>query len=73
MDILLSGFVQAEIFRLKALFMSDPGMSDLDGAYGALSTALCLWRQCPDAWLSWGQLCDSRYEAAPGVSAAHCS
>jgi hypothetical protein len=58
---------QAEIFRLKALFMAEPGMNDLDGANSALSTALCLWRQCPDAWLSWGQLCDARYEADPTV------
>eukprot|EP00882_Tetradesmus_deserticola_P022364 GHRQ01024266.1.p1 GENE.GHRQ01024266.1~~GHRQ01024266.1.p1 ORF type:complete len:604 (+),score=307.17 GHRQ01024266.1:373-2184(+) len=71
---------QAEIFRLKALFMAEPGMNDLDGASSALSTALCLWRQCPDAWLSWGQLCDARYEADPAGPAsqqllqyaAHC-
>jgi hypothetical protein len=60
---------QAEIFRLKALFMAEPGMNDLDGANSALSTALCLWRQCPDAWLSWGQLCDARFEADPMVGA----
>jgi hypothetical protein len=58
---------QAEIFRLKAMFMAEPGMNDLDGANSALSTALSLWRQCPDAWLSWGQLCDARYEADPSV------
>ncbi|WIA37453.1 hypothetical protein OEZ86_014371 [Tetradesmus obliquus] len=71
---------QAEIFRLKALFMAEPGMGDLDGANSALSTALCLWRQCPDAWLSWGQLCDARFEADPAGPAsqqllqyaAHC-
>lgn len=54
--------------RLKALFMSEPGLNDTEGANSALSTALCLWRQCPDAWLSWGQLCDKRYEENPNVS-----
>jgi hypothetical protein len=63
---------QAEIFRLRAMFMAEPGMNDLDGANSALSTALSLWRQCPDAWLSWGQLCDARYEADPAVGVAHC-
>lgn len=57
--------------RLKALFMSEPGMDDLEGANSALSTALCLWRQCPDAWLTWGQLCDRRYEADTAVGATH--
>jgi hypothetical protein len=47
--------------------MSQPGLNDLEGANSALSTALCLWRQCPDAWLSWGQLCDKRYEENPMV------
>ncbi len=53
---------------MKALFMSQPGLNDIDGANSALSTALCLWRQCPDAWLTWGQLCDRRYEDNPAVS-----
>jgi hypothetical protein len=52
--------------------MSQPGLNDLEGANSALSTALCLWRQCPDAWLSWGQLCDKRYEENPMVRVTKC-
>lgn len=39
-----------------------------------------LWRECPDAWVSWGAACDAAYERAPGAPnaarmlqyAAHC-
>ena len=31
------------------------------------STALTLWDQLPDGWLSWGSLCDEMYEGSGNV------
>lgn len=31
------------------------------------STALTLWDQLPDGWLSWGSLCDEMYEGSKNV------
>ena len=55
-------------------------MDDFDAANMAFSTSLMLWRQSPDAWVSWGRYCDASYEKMPqGPSAtrnlqyaAHC-
>lgn len=54
---------QAEIFRLKGLFLQE--LEDWEPANMALSTSLMLWRGCPEAWVSWGSYCDAMYERQP--------
>lgn len=65
---------QAEIYRLKGLFLAQ--LQDDDSSFSSFSTALCLWRQCPEAWVSWGQHCDDCYERTRNVQyleyAVHC-
>ncbi|KIY95658.1 transformation/transcription domain-associated protein [Monoraphidium neglectum] len=69
---------QAEIFRLKGVFLQE--LNDPEAANAALATSLMLWRTCPEAWVSWGQACDAAYERQPAGPqaarylqyAAHC-
>lgn len=53
---------QAEIFRLKGLFLDRIG--DANGANAAFSQSLMLHRHSPDTWVSWGAYCDHMYEAS---------
>lgn len=49
---------QAEIFRLKGLMLM--GMHDAENANLCFSHSLMLWKQCPEAWVTWGQYCDTQ-------------
>lgn len=51
---------QAELFRLKGQFLQ--ALGERDQANSNYSTALTIWDQLPDGWLSWGSHCDEMYE-----------
>lgn len=53
---------QAELFRLKGQFMQ--ALGERDQANSNYSTALTIWDQLPDGWLSWGSHCDEMYESS---------
>ncbi len=51
-------------------------VGDDEGAHASFSTCLCLWKQCSEAWASWGLHCDRMYEGSGNTSwlefAVHC-
>ena len=53
---------QAELFRLKGQFLQ--ALGERDQANSNYSTALTIWDQLPDGWLSWGSHCDEMYESS---------
>ncbi len=53
---------QAELFRLKGLFLQQ--LDDSDAANMAFSTALMLCRVSPEAWTSWATYCDAQFDRA---------
>jgi len=58
---------QAELFRLRALFdarLGEPGLAN-----AGFATALALFPQLANGWLSWGAFCDAQAEAGPDASA----
>ena len=57
---------QAELFRLRALF--DQHMNDPMAANTGFATALALFPQLANGWLSWGAFCDTQAET-PGPEA----
>eukprot|EP00798_Chlamydomonas_sp_ICE-L_P011531 gene11531-34243_t len=62
---------QAEIWRLKGCFLASLEPENPHAAHSAFSTSLCLWKACPEAWVSWGQHCDKQYDAAVLLQAHH--
>ncbi|KAK9813189.1 hypothetical protein WJX72_010368 [[Myrmecia] bisecta] len=57
---------QAELFRLKAIFLQK--LNEVEAASSAFSTSLTLWPQLAEGWLSWGAYCDSMYQAHPATA-----
>ena len=63
--------ILTSFFSLPLSSSSWQALGENEAAHTAYSASLCMWKQNPDAWHSWGHHCDRSYEQAMHVVAQH--